>query len=97
MFGSLDISASALVAQRTRLNVIAGNIANMLRATSPTCTPRWMRRVISRRFNGGWPCWPGTFSFHQAPQPDEMTEPPVDVLVTLEACPECGAAWKRSE
>lgn len=29
MFGSLDISASALVAQRTRLNVIAGNIANM--------------------------------------------------------------------
>lgn len=29
MFGSLDVSASALVAQRTRLNVIAGNIANM--------------------------------------------------------------------
>ena len=29
MFGSLDVSSSALVAQRTRLNVIAGNIANM--------------------------------------------------------------------
>ncbi|MFQ5489584.1 MAG: flagellar basal body rod protein FlgC [Phycisphaerae bacterium] len=29
MFGSLDISTSALMAQRTRLNVIAGNIANM--------------------------------------------------------------------
>jgi flagellar basal-body rod protein FlgC len=29
MFGSLDISTSALVAQRTRLNVIAGNLANM--------------------------------------------------------------------
>ena len=29
MFGSLDISASALVAQRTRLNIIAGNIANL--------------------------------------------------------------------
>ena len=28
MFGSLDISTSALVAQRTRLDVIAGNIAN---------------------------------------------------------------------
>ena len=29
MFGALDISASALVAQRTNLDVIAGNIANM--------------------------------------------------------------------
>ena len=28
MFGSLDISASALVAQRTRLEVIAANMAN---------------------------------------------------------------------
>ena len=28
MYGTLDISASALVAQRTRLNVIAANIAN---------------------------------------------------------------------
>jgi len=28
MFGSLDISASALVAQRTQLDVIAGNFAN---------------------------------------------------------------------
>ena len=29
MFSSLDISTSALVAQRTRLNAISGNIANM--------------------------------------------------------------------
>ncbi len=29
MFGSLDISTSALVAQRTRLNTISGNIANI--------------------------------------------------------------------
>ena len=28
MYGSLDISTSALVAQRTRLNVITANIAN---------------------------------------------------------------------
>ena len=28
MFGALDISASALVAQRTRLNVISANLAN---------------------------------------------------------------------
>jgi flagellar basal-body rod protein FlgC len=29
MFGSMDISTSALVAQRTRMDVIAGNLANM--------------------------------------------------------------------
>ena len=32
----------------------------------------------------------GTFSFGQPPGPEEITEPPVDVPVTLEACPECG-------
>jgi hypothetical protein len=32
----------------------------------------------------------GTFSFRQAPHPKEITEPPQDVPVTLEACPGCG-------
>jgi transposase len=32
----------------------------------------------------------GSFSFHQAPRPEEITEPPVDVPVTLECCPRCG-------
>ena len=32
----------------------------------------------------------GTFSFRQAPRPEEITEPPVDVPVTLESCPGCG-------
>jgi transposase len=32
----------------------------------------------------------GTFSFRQAPRPEEITEPPVPVPVTREACPGCG-------
>src|SRR5918992_4544582 len=32
----------------------------------------------------------GTFSFRQAPRPEEITEPPVNVPVTLECCPRCG-------
>jgi transposase len=32
----------------------------------------------------------GTFSFRQAPRSEEITEPPVDVRVTLESCPSCG-------
>src|ERR671918_1558274 len=29
----------------------------------------------------------GTFSFRQAPKPEEITEPPVDVPVILDSCP----------
>jgi transposase len=32
----------------------------------------------------------GTFSFRQAPHPEEITEPPMNVPVTLESCPTCG-------
>jgi transposase len=32
----------------------------------------------------------GTFSFRQAPRPEEITEPPVNVPVTLASCPTCG-------
>jgi transposase len=32
----------------------------------------------------------GTFSFRQAPRPEEITEPPVKVPMTLECCPRCG-------
>lgn len=35
----------------------------------------------------------GTFSFRQAPRPEEITEPPVNVPVTLESCPACGVNW----
>jgi transposase len=38
----------------------------------------------------------GTFTFRQAPSPEEITEPPVDVPVTLESCPGCGAGWWKS-
>jgi transposase len=32
----------------------------------------------------------GTFSFRQAPRPEEITGPPVDVPVIQKACPACG-------
>src|SRR5919106_4032331 len=32
----------------------------------------------------------GTFSFRHAPRPEEITEPPVNVPVTLNSCPGCG-------
>jgi transposase len=32
----------------------------------------------------------GTFRYREAPPPEAITEPPVDVQVTLETCPRCG-------
>ena len=32
----------------------------------------------------------GRFGYRKAPLPDQITEPPVEVPVTLDACPECG-------
>jgi transposase len=32
----------------------------------------------------------GTFRYRNAPPPEAITEPPVDVMVTLDACPACG-------
>ncbi len=46
MFGSLDVSTSALIAQRTVMDVIAGNIANMHATADPQGNPRpYQRRV----------------------------------------------------
>jgi flagellar basal-body rod protein FlgC len=44
MFDSLDISASALLAQRTRMDTIAGNIANMNTTRNPRGEPAPYRR-----------------------------------------------------
>lgn len=52
MFGTLDISASALTAQRTNLNVIAGNIANMYTTRTPDGGP--YRRSVAL-FSSGNP------------------------------------------
>lgn len=37
----------------------------------------------------------GTFSFRQTPRPEEITEPPVDVPVTLDSCPGCGGKLRE--
>ena len=38
----------------------------------------------------------GPFHYRDAPPPDAITESPVDVTVTLEACPALAVPWKRS-
>lgn len=47
MFDALDISASALAAQRTRMDVIAGNVANMNVTENDRGEPEPFRRRIA--------------------------------------------------
>jgi flagellar basal-body rod protein FlgC len=47
MIGSLEISSSALVAQRARMDIIAGNIANANVTRQPDGTPIPYRRRIA--------------------------------------------------
>lgn len=46
-------------------------------------------RVVNPKRPGRKP-GSGPFSFREAPPPEAITEPPVDVPVTLVACPDCG-------
>lgn len=47
MFGNLDISTSALTAQRTRMNMISANIANMHTTHGPDGSVEPFRRRIA--------------------------------------------------
>jgi len=58
MFDSLDISASALLAQRTRMDTIAGNIANMNTTRNARGEPVPYRRRFAV-FSTGQPDSPG--------------------------------------
>ncbi len=58
MFGSFDISTSALIAQRTRIDTITSNIANMSSAVDPNNPSTAYRRLMTvfepqRRSDGG--------------------------------------------
>ncbi len=47
MFGSLDISVSAVIAQRTRIDTIAGNIANAFSTEDPAGGGSLYRRRVA--------------------------------------------------
>ena len=52
MYGGLDISVSGMIAQRTRLNVIATNIANMDSVATPGGDAEPFRRKIALMTTG---------------------------------------------
>jgi transposase len=65
-------------------------IAELKRRTKRQAAPFSKGTRVSNPKRPGRQPGEGTFSFRQAPRPEEITQPPVNVPVTLECCPRCG-------
>ena len=79
------------VAELTASNEsLRGEIAELKRSTKRQAAPFSKGTRVSNPKRPGRQPGEGTFSFRQAPRPEEITEPPVNVPVTLECCPRCG-------
>jgi flagellar basal-body rod protein FlgC len=67
LFRALDISASALAAQRTRIEVITENLANTDSTVTATGRP-YQRKVVKLQAVGPADTFPATFGADAAPQ-----------------------------
>lgn len=88
----------ALVAEQQRqiaqltatIEALRAEIAQLKRSTKRQAAPFAKATRVSHPKPPGRKPGSGTFSFRQAPRPEEITEPPVEVPVTVETCPDCG-------
>src|ERR671915_2181589 len=79
------------VAELTASNAsLRSEIAELKRSTKRQAAPFSKGTRVSNPKRPGRQPREGTFSFRQAPKPEEITEPPVEVPVTLASCPGCG-------
>src|SRR5918992_567544 len=69
---------------------LRSEIAELQRRTKRQAAPFSKGTRVSNPKRPGRQPGEGTFSFRQAPRPEEITEPPVKVPVTLECCLRCG-------
>src|SRR5918992_739093 len=79
------------VAELTASNEsLRSEIAELKRSTKRQAAPFSKGTRVSNPKRPGRQPGEGTFSFRQAPRPEAITEPPVNVPVTLECCLRCG-------
>ena len=77
MFGSLDISTSALVAQRVNLDTIAGNVAGMHPPRDANGNPTRYRRRVALVAPGNPAAGPGAPGVHVAAVVDDPSPFPL--------------------
>ena len=79
------------VAQLTASNQeLSAEVDQLTRQSKRQAAPFSKGTRVSKPKRPGRKPGEGPFSFRQAPRPEEITEPPVNVPVTLESCPSCG-------
>jgi hypothetical protein len=69
---------------------LRSEIAELKRSTKRQAAPFSKGTRVSNPKRPGRKPGEGAFSFRQALRPEEITEPPVNIPVTLECCPTCG-------
>ena len=72
------------------LEVLQAENAQLQRRNQRQAAPFSKGTRVSQPKRPGRKPGSGTFSFRQAPKLEEITEPPVEVLVSQETCPGCG-------
>lgn len=72
------------------LEALQAENAQLQRSNKRQAAPFSKGARLNQPKNPGRKAGSGTFSFRQAPKLEEITEPPVEVSITLEACPGCG-------
>ena len=88
---ALLVKLQRQVAELTASNEsLRREIAVLKRSTQRQAAPFSKGTRVSHPQRPGRKPGEGAFSFRQAPRPEEITEPPVNVPVTLECCPRCG-------
>src|SRR5919106_4509596 len=88
---ALLVELQRQVAELTASNAsLRSEIAELQRRTKGQAAPFSKGSRVTHPKRPGRKPGSGIFSFRQAPKPEEITESPVEVPVTLEACPGCG-------
>jgi len=72
------------------IEALRAEIAQLKRSTKRQAAPFAKGRRVTKPKPPGRKPGLCSFSYRQGPSPEEITEPPVDVPVTLESCPNCG-------
>jgi transposase len=75
---------------RATVEILRGEVAQLQRSAKRQAAPFSRGTRTRQPKRPGRKPGQGTFSFRRAPRPEEITEPPVNVPVILEACPGCG-------
>src|ERR671918_2498064 len=89
---ALLVELQGQVAGLTASNAsLRSEIAELQRRTKRQAAPFSKGTRVNKPKCPGRKPGQGTFSFRHAPSPEAITEPSVEVPVTLQACPGCGS------